>query len=118
MSDDAAEQEEGLIRSIGEVLGRHGAEARGPVSLAEAARAWVAAGFEDAEEVDEWLAAKCFSPEGAHALELAGITPEQAAKRTRAGRADYEETIGYKIIKGDLSIEEARRIITSDFWNS
>jgi hypothetical protein len=38
--------------------------------------------------------------------------------RTRAGTRDYEETIGYKIINDDLSLEEARRIITNAFWNS
>jgi hypothetical protein len=38
--------------------------------------------------------------------------------RTRAGAGDYEETIGYKIIRGDLGLEEARRIITNAFWNS
>jgi hypothetical protein len=38
--------------------------------------------------------------------------------RTSAGAADYEETIGYKIIEGDLSLDEARRIITAAFWDS
>ena len=108
----------GLLRRIGEVIERHGAAARGDVSLAEAARAWVEAGFEDAEEVDEWLAARCFSAGGAQSIEMAGITPEQAAMRTKAGTADYEETIGYKIINNDLSLEEAKRIITNAFWNS
>ncbi|HYY58079.1 MAG TPA: hypothetical protein VE842_12165, partial [Pyrinomonadaceae bacterium] len=92
--------------------------ASGGASPEEAAGLWIDAGFEDAEEVDEWLAARCFSATGAHALELAGITPAQAAMRTSAGAADYEETIGYKIIEGDLSLDEARRIITAAFWDS
>lgn len=83
-----------------------------------AAREWLAAGFDDPEEVEDWLRARCFSPASAAALERAGITPEQAALRTRAGSADYEETIAYKLTRGDLSFDEARRIITSDFWNS
>jgi hypothetical protein len=116
--EETAERAE-LIGSIREVIERHGAAALPvDVSLEEAARAWVEAGFEDAEEVDEWLTARCFSAAGAQALELAGITPEQAAMHTKAGKADYEETIGYKIINDDLSIDEARRIITNAFWNS
>jgi hypothetical protein len=116
LRDDETEQAE-LIRRIREVIERHGASARGGASTEDAARRWLKAGFEETEEIDEWLAARCFSAEGAHALEMAGITPEQAATRTKAGTADYEETIGYKIINGDLSLEEARRIITNAFWN-
>ena len=118
MNDDEETARAELLQSISEVIERHGAAALGDVSLEEASRAWVEAGFEDAEEVDDWLAARCFSARGAQALELAGITPQQAAMRTRAGMRDYEETIGYKIINDDLSLEEARRIITNAFWNS
>ncbi|HEY6188393.1 MAG TPA: hypothetical protein VIW80_11980 [Pyrinomonadaceae bacterium] len=118
MSDDEETARAELLQSISEAIERHGAAARGDVSLEEASRAWVEAGFEDAEEVDDWLAARCFSARGAQALERAGITPQQAAMRTRAGTRDYEETIGYKIINDDLSLEEARRIITNAFWNS
>jgi hypothetical protein len=118
MNEDAETARAELLERISEVIERHGAAARGNVSLEEAAQAWVEAGFEDAEEVDEWLAARCFSALGAQKLERAGITPEQAASRTHAGTRHYEETIGYKIINGDLSLEEARRIITDAFWNS
>jgi hypothetical protein len=87
-------------------------------AVTDTARRWMEAGFDDPEEVADWLRARCFDARGALALERAGLTPEQAAVRTKAGTADYEETIGFKIIKGDLSLEEARRIVTSDFWNS
>jgi hypothetical protein len=114
-----APQQDMLVRLIGDTLRRHGDEALpGDASPDAAARAWVAAGFADAEEVDDWLAARCFDPRHAQALDAAGITPEQAALSTREGRAGYEETVAYKLAHGDLTLEEARRIITSDFWNS
>ena len=118
MKDDIESERAEMLRRISELIERHTETERNYASAEEEAHQWMAAGFEDAEEVDEWLAARCFTAEGASALERAGITPDQAATRTRAGTASYEETIGYKIIKGDLSIEEARRIITSAFWNS
>ncbi|HLL14765.1 MAG TPA: hypothetical protein VK388_06855 [Pyrinomonadaceae bacterium] len=120
-NDDAPppEPQAALVRLIGETLRRHGGDAlHGDASPDASARAWVAAGFADAEEVDDWLAARCFDARHARTLDDAGLTPEQAALRTRAGRGDYEETIGYKFAHGDLTLEEARRIITSDFWNS
>jgi hypothetical protein len=107
-----------LLHLVGETLRRHGADALQNRTVEAAARAWLDAGFEDAEEVDDWLGARCFEPRHAQTLEGAGITPEQGALRTRAGRADYEETVAYKFSRGDLTLEEARRIITSDFWNS
>lgn len=118
MEDKVETERRALLRSIVEVIERHAEAAHRYASIEEAAHSWMASGFEDAEEVDEWLAARCFDAAGARALEMAGITPDQAAMLTRAGSASYEETIGYKIIKGDLSIDEARRIITSAFWNS
>ncbi|MDQ1522314.1 MAG: hypothetical protein QOE47_238 [Pyrinomonadaceae bacterium] len=108
-----------LIRLIGETLRQHGGDALpGGASPDAAAQAWLDAGFTDAEEVGDWLDARCFAPRQAAALEVLGFTPEQAARRTRAGITDYEETIAFKLSRGDLSLEEARRIITSDFWNS
>ncbi|HEX8144499.1 MAG TPA: hypothetical protein VF553_18170 [Pyrinomonadaceae bacterium] len=118
MRDDDEIGSAGLLRLVREVIERHGGAALRGASLEEAARAWIEAGFEDAEEVDAWLAARCFSAAGAQSLEVAGITPEQAAMRTTAGTPDYEETIGYKVINNHLSIDEARRIITNAFWNS
>ncbi|MFL6230511.1 MAG: hypothetical protein ACJ741_17195 [Pyrinomonadaceae bacterium] len=78
---------------------------------------WLAHGFTDEEEISDWLDARCFRPERAHELERAGLTPEQARLRTSAGRGDYEDTVAYKFAQGHLSLEEARRIVTSDFWN-
>jgi hypothetical protein len=107
-----------LLRVI-EVLRRYDEAAlTDESSVEEAAREWIAAGFADEEEIDEWLDARCFTAQGALGLEQRGITPEQAALRTRAGTKDYEDTIGYKIINNDLSFDEAMRIITSAFWNS
>ncbi len=87
-------------------------------SVEETAQEWLAVGFTDEEEIEAWLNARCFTAQGALALEQRGITPEQAALRTRAGTKDYEDTIGYKIINNDLSFDEAMRIITNAFWNS
>jgi hypothetical protein len=115
----ASESQAALVRLIGEALRRHAGDAPpGGASHEAAARAWLDAGFADPEEVDDWLAARCFDPRHARALDDAGLTPEQAALRTREGRADYEDTVAYKLAQGDLTLAEARRIITSDFWNS
>lgn len=108
-----------LARLIGDTLRQHGGEALPAGADPDAAaRAWLDAGFADAEEVGDWLAAHCFDPRHAQALDAAGITPEQAALRTRHGRTGDEETVACKFAHGDLTLEEARRIITSDFWNS
>ena len=112
--DDSAE----TMSRISLVLERHGKMALGGAPAVVVAQAWIDAGFDDPEEVDDWLRAGCSNADGAHALEMAGITPEQAAIRTQAGTADYENTIGYKLTHGDLSFDEARRIITSEFWNT
>jgi hypothetical protein len=115
----ASEPQAALVRLIGETLRRRAGDALpGGASYEAAARAWLDAGFADPEEVDDWLAARCFDPRLARALDDAGLTPEQAALRTREGRARYEETVAYKLAQGDLTLAEARRIITSDFWNS
>ena len=112
------QQKTQLLRQIGETLARHGADALRCATVDAAARDWLEAGFADAEDVDDWLGARCFDPRHAGMLDAAGVTPEQAALRTREGRAAYEDTVAYKFAQGDLSLEEARRIITSDFWNS
>ena len=112
-------ERQALLRRITETLARHGDDAlRGAETIDTAARNWLDAGFADAEEIDDWLGARCFNPHHAQSLDAAGFTPEQAALRTRKGRADYEETIACKLAAGDLTLEEARRIITDDFWNS
>jgi hypothetical protein len=114
MNDDSAE----TLRRISEALERYGEAAVGAASPRGAAQEWIDAGFDDPEEVEDWLRARCFRADGARRLELAGFTPEQAAIRTAAGTASYEDTIGYKLVHDDLSFDEARRIITSEFWNS
>jgi hypothetical protein len=107
------------IRRIVELLARHGdAALKNGTAAADVAQEWIDAGFDDPEEVDDWLRARCFNARGARDLEMAGLTPEQAAIRTRAGTSGDEDTIGYKLTRGDLSFDEARRIITSEFWNS
>ncbi|HEV2763212.1 MAG TPA: hypothetical protein VGV38_09470 [Pyrinomonadaceae bacterium] len=110
--DDAA------LRAVAELLARHGDAALGGETPDTAARRWLDAGIDDPEEVEEWLAARCFDAEAAAAVERAGITPQQAATRTTAGSPAYEDTIAYKLSRGHLTFEEARRIVTSDFWNS
>ena len=100
------------LQEIAAVLITHGF-----IDAAAMAPSWVDAGFDDAEEVGEWLAARCFTADAAQRLENAGFTPAQAALRTNAGAGDYEDTIGFKLTNQDLSVSEARRIITSTFWN-
>lgn len=115
MADDDEQQR--LLARIRETLERHGGAALAGAPAETAAYRWLSHGFTDAEDVGDWLAARCFDPARAHELERAGLTPEQAAARTAAGSGNYEDTIAFKIAAGDLSLEEARRIITSDFWN-
>lgn len=69
---------------------------------AAAAKAWTAAGFDD-EEAAEWLDARCFDPRAARELIDLAVSPGQASKRTRDGRRDYLDTIGFKVSSGDLS---------------
>ncbi len=121
-----------LARAIAGVIERYGAEARaGGMSAEQAAQHWIDAGFDDVEEVDDWLRARCFSANSARALEAAGITPEQAATPMRAVTSsggdddgdsssdrDVTDTLAGKFTRGHISIDEARRIVTNDFWNS
>ena len=106
-----------MLTRICDVLERHGEAAHAGAPAETAAYRWLSHGFTDVEEIEDWLAARCFDPARAHELERGGLTPQQAAARTAAGRGDYEDTIAFKIAAGDLSLEEARRIVTSDFWN-
>ena len=76
------------------------------------------AGFDDPEEIDDWLRARCFDATGAQKV---GARRDYA----RTGRAphvegvrDYEDTIGWKTSRGDLSLDAARRIVTRRFWNT
>lgn len=83
---------------------------------ADNVHAWLAAGF-DAEEVEAWLAARCFTVAGAQKLDEAGFTPDQAAQLTDAGTGNYTDTIAYKVVRGDLSLAAARRLVTAAFWD-
>jgi hypothetical protein len=112
------DRDEETLRDIALVLEHSGPQATGARAAELAAREWLDAGFDDAEEVGDWLRARCFAAVAARSLEDAGITPEQAAMRTTAGTDSAEDTLGSKLTRGVLSFEEARRIITSEFWNS
>lgn len=114
-SDDAARL---AVREISAVLERYSDASDAKESTETAAQEWLDAGFDDPEEIEDWLCARCLSASAAQALESAGITPEQAAVRTKEGTGGYEDTLGHKFTRGDLSIDEARRIITRDFWKS
>ena len=69
---------------------------------ADAARAWTDAGFDD-EQTAKWLEARCFDPEAARELHDLSVTPAQAATRTRDGKRNYRDTLGFKVASGDLS---------------
>jgi hypothetical protein len=94
------------IRQYGELADRGGdAEA--------AAQAWTEARFDD-EATARWLTARCFDPDAARALADAGVTPEQASKRTRDGGGNYVDTIGFKVASGDLTPRQgAARTLSS-----
>jgi hypothetical protein len=112
------DSDEENLRGIAAVLERFGPQATGGRGAGAAAREWLEEGFDDAEEVADWLGARCFDAAGARRLEDAGITPEQAAMKTPGGAGDPEDTLGSRLVRGELSFEEARRIITNEFWNS
>jgi hypothetical protein len=78
-----------------------------------AAQAWTDAGFGD-EVTARWLAARCFDAGAARALADLGVTPEQAAVRTRDGGGDCVDTIAYKVASGDLTARQgAARTLSS-----
>ena len=96
----------GTIRRFGELADRVG-------DPGEAAQAWTEAGFDD-QATARWLAARCFDPAAARALADAGVTPEQATKRTRDGGGDYVDTIAFKVANGDLTSRQgAARTLSS-----
>jgi hypothetical protein len=114
MADPTRFEEDQSARAVARVLAGRGADALRGRTPEAAARLWVENGFDDAEEVESWLDAGCLDADAARRLEDAGITPEQAALRADA---DGEETLGSRLARGELSLEEARRIITREFWN-
>ena len=95
--------------TVRDVIERHGHFAHGgdPDDTAET---WVEAGFE-ADEVDEWLNARCFDPSAARDLADAGVSPAEARMKTDAGRGDYTETVGFKVSTGDIEVEEGRDLL-------
>lgn len=97
--------------TIRDVVERHGQFAHGG-NPDDAAETWAESGFE-ADEVEEWLKARCFHPSAARDLADAGLTPETAAIRTSAGAGDYVDTIGFKVADGDLAAEEARDLVVA-----
>lgn len=117
MADTTPDETDESVRAVARVLARCGPTATGGREPDAAAREWVEHGFDDGEEVEAWLGALCFDAAGARRLDDAGITPEQAALRTRAGTRGEEDTLGRKLGRGELSLEEARRIITREFWS-
>jgi hypothetical protein len=92
--------------TIRDVVEKHGHFAHGG-NPDDTAETWAESGFE-ANEVDEWLLARCFDPSAARDLADAGVTPEMARMKTAAGAADYVDTIGFKVSDGDIEVEEAR----------
>lgn len=95
--------------TIRDVVEEHGQFAHGG-NPDDAAETWAEVGFA-ANEVDEWLNARCFDPNAARDLADSGVTPEQARMKTSAGAGDYVDMVGFKVADGDLEVEEARDLV-------
>jgi hypothetical protein len=95
--------------TVREVIERHGHFAHGG-NPDDAAETWVESGFE-ADEVEEWLLARCFNPSAARDLADCGVTADMARMKTSAGSGDYVDTVGFKVSDGDLEVEEARDLV-------
>lgn len=95
--------------TIRDVIERHGHFAHGG-NPDDTAEAWAEAGFE-ADEVDEWLNARCFDPSVARDLADAGVAPADAGIKTEAGAGDYVDTVGFKASAADIEVEEARDLV-------
>lgn len=97
------------IDEIIDVLYAHGDWAHGgePLKLAE--------DWDDHDfvvgKVDRWLEARTFDPGSAFMLQMAGMTPKQAATQTDVGVGGYTDTIGYKVSNNDLSVDRAMELI-------
>ncbi|PZS09720.1 MAG: hypothetical protein DLM64_10070 [Solirubrobacterales bacterium] len=88
-----------------ETIRRYGELADRGEGAAAVAQAWTEAGFSD-ELTAKWLEARCFDPGAARALSELGVTPRQAAARTRDG-GGYIDTIAFKVSSGDLTPRQA-----------
>ena len=96
----------GAARTSVDTIKRFGELADRGEDPADVARAWTKAHFDD-ETTERWLKARCFDPVAARELADLGVTPEQAAKRTRDGAGDsYIDTIAYKVSMGQLSARQ------------
>lgn len=96
----------GAARTSVDTIRRHGEFADRGEDPAVAAQAWTDAQFDD-EMTGRWLAARCFDPASARDLADLGVTPEQAAKRTRDGAGEsYIDTIAYKVSMKELSARQ------------
>lgn len=94
------------IKRYGELADRGG-------SAEDAAQAWTDAAFDD-EMTARWLEARCFDAPSARALADLGVTPEQAAVRTRDGGDRSIGTIASKVACGDLTARQgAARCLSS-----
>ena len=90
-------------RTSADTIRRYGDLAERGEEPEAAAKAWTAAGFDD-DMATRWLEARCFDPQAAREMAELGVSPEQAAKRTRDGAGEsYIDTIAYKVSKGQLS---------------
>jgi hypothetical protein len=97
------------MTTIRQVIEQHGYFAHGG-NPDDAAVTWAESGF-GANEVEEWLKARCFHPSAARDLADAGVTPELASLKTDEGRGEYLDTVGFKVSDGDLEVEEARDLL-------
>jgi len=95
--------------TVRDVIERHGHFAHGG-NPEDTAETWVESGFE-ADEVEEWLRARCFNPSTARDLADCGVTADLARMKTSAGAGDYVDTVGFKASAGDLEAEEARDLV-------
>lgn len=95
--------------TIRDVIEKHGHFAHGG-NPDDTAETWADTGLE-ANEVDEWLLARCFDPNCARDLADAGVTASMARMKTDAGAGDYVDTVGFKVSTGDIEVDEARDLV-------
>lgn len=103
---------EPAARTSVETIKRYGQFAIRGGTAEAAARAWTDAGFDD-QMTSLWLDARCFDAEAARALAELGVTPKQAAVRTRDGGGEID-TIAHRVANHDLTARQgAARSLSS-----